>query len=230
MPRSSLVHALLDPMEPRMNRPMVHSGFAWTAWLFNKLKPGTNPITSSVFREIARKFWGSTEAADFSSYKGKALAAVNIQNRNYMEDSLGLCDFVFPLAYTFSNQNGLGDPDLEKKYFTAVTGTDKKRLDTFTERIANLQRVIQLNEGRKVPEDDFPPDINLKTPLRSNQPVIMPGPGEEPIDMTGNVLDRDKFTGMLKEYYCIRGWDENTGIPKRETLSRLGLEDLSELI
>jgi aldehyde:ferredoxin oxidoreductase len=225
MPRSSLVHALLDPMEPRMNRPLVHAGFARTAWMFNKLKPGSNPITSKVFREIARLFWGSAEAADFSSYDGKALAAVKIQNRNYIEDSLGLCDFAFPITYSFSKPDGLGDPDLEAKYFTAVTGIDDKEIDICAERIANLQRTIQVREGRDVPGDDFPPEVNFTTPLESKGRMIVPGPGDEPVDLTGNVLDKDKFKRMLREYYRLRGWDENTGLPKAETLTNLELVD-----
>ena len=229
MPRSSPVYALLDPMEPRMNRPQVHAGFALTAWMFNKIKPGSNPVTSAVFREIARKFWGSTEAGDFTACDGKALAAVKIQNRNYVEDSLGLCDFAFPLAYTFSRQDGMGDPDMEAKYFKAVTGIDEGEIDICAERIANLQRVIQLREGRKVPEDDFPAGDNFTTPLRSKKPVLVPGPGDEPVDMTGNVLDRDRFIMMLKEYYRLRGWDENTGLPGAETLASLGLKDLTEM-
>ena len=229
MPRSSPVYALLDSMEPRMNRPQVHAGFALTAWLFNKIKPGSNPVTSAVFREIARKFWGSTEAGDFSTCDGKALAAVKIQNRNYIEDSLGLCDFAFPLAYTFSREDGIGDPDMEAKYFTAVTGIDGRELDICAERIANLQRIIQLREGRKVPEDDFPAEDNFTTPLRSKRPVLVPGPGDEPVDMTGNILDRDNFTGMLREYYQLRGWDKNTGLPGAETLAKLGLKDLMEM-
>ncbi|MFC1495668.1 aldehyde ferredoxin oxidoreductase C-terminal domain-containing protein, partial [Thermodesulfobacteriota bacterium] len=228
MPRSSLVYAILDPMEPRMNRPQFHAGFARAAWLFNQLEPGSNPITPGVFREIARVFWGSIEAADFSSYDGKALAAVMIQNRNYIEDSLGLCDFAFPLTYSFSKPDGVGDPDLEAKYFTAVTGIDGKEIDSCAERVANLQRAIQLREGRKIPEDDFPPEVNFTTPLDTGGRMIVPGPGDEPVDMTGNVLDRDKFRGMLREYYYLRGWDENTGWPKTETLSALGLEDISK--
>ena len=227
MPRSAIVHALLDPMEPRMNRPLVHAGFARTAWMFNRFKPEDNPVTSGAFREIARRFWGSAEAGDFSTYNGKALAAVKIQNRNYMEDSLGLCDFAFPLTYTFSKPDGIGDPDLEAKYFTAVTGIDKKEIAICIERIANLQRAIQLREGRNVPGDDFPSEINFTTPLESKRPVLVPGPGDEPVDMTGNVLDRDRFKGMLMEYYSLRGWDENTGLPGAATLSALGLEDLS---
>jgi len=31
---------------------------------------------------------------------------------------------------------------------------------------------------------------------------------------------------MLKEYYRLRGWDEETGLPFAETLIVLGLNDL----
>ena len=55
----------------------------------------------------------------------------------------------------------------------------------------------------------------------------MPGPGARPVDMTGNKLDRNKFTGMLKEYYELRGWDEKTGLPKKKTLAALGMNDLA---
>jgi aldehyde:ferredoxin oxidoreductase len=230
MPRSSPVHALLDPMEPRMNRPLFHAGFARAAWLFNQLEPGSNPITPDVFREIARVFWGSTEAADFSSYEGKALAAVKIQNRNYLEDSLGLCDFAFPLTYSFSTPDGVGDPELEAKYFSAVTGISGKELDTCIERIVNLQRAIQIREGRRLPEDDFPPDVNFTNPLDTGGRMIMPGPGDEPIDMAGNILDRKDFSDMLRDYYRLRGWTENMGKATTETLSSLGLEDLSNLV
>jgi aldehyde:ferredoxin oxidoreductase len=35
---------------------------------------------------------------------------------------------------------------------------------------------------------------------------------------------------MLKEYYRIRGWDEKTGLPTKETLEKLGMEDLAQAV
>jgi aldehyde:ferredoxin oxidoreductase len=225
LPRVLIVHALLDPMEPRMSRPIAHAGFARAALMFNRMDPGSNPITPEVFREIAKAFWGSAEAADSSSYEGKALAAIKIQNRNLMEDSLGLCDFGWPLAYSFSRPGGVGDPDLEKRIFTAVTGRDDTMIEQCVERIALLQRAIQVREGRKIPEDDYPPEINF---TEAFQPLVPTGDdreGDGPM-REGSVLDRDKFTDMLKEYYSIRGLDRDTGMPLKETLTRLDLTDL----
>jgi aldehyde:ferredoxin oxidoreductase len=56
--------------------------------------------------------------------------------------------------------------------------------------------------------------------------MVVPGPGARPVDMTGNILDRDKFKGMLKEYYQLRGWNEKTGLPEKKTLASLGMDDL----
>jgi aldehyde:ferredoxin oxidoreductase len=224
LPRSSVVHALLDPMEPRMNRPMVHGGFARSAWMANQMKPGLNPITTEVFRRIAEAFWGSTAAADVSSYEGKALAAVKIQNTTYTKDNLGLCDFAWPLMYSFSKPDPVGDPNLEAEIFQAVTDVSGDVIDRCAERITNVQRMITIREGRRVPEDDFPPEYNFTEPLAG--PVIVPGPDDKPARVTGKMLDRDKFKDMLKEYYRLRGWDEATGIPRTETLTTLGLDDL----
>jgi aldehyde:ferredoxin oxidoreductase len=36
-------------------------------------------------------------------------------------------------------------------------------------------------------------------------------------------MDRASFQGMLSEYYELRGWDVEKGIPLKATLERLGL-------
>jgi aldehyde:ferredoxin oxidoreductase len=226
LPRSSVVHALLDSMEPRMSRPMVHGGFFRAAWMFNQMNPEQSPITTEVFRRIARAFWGSAAAADVSSYEGKALAAQIIQNRTYTEDSLGLCDFAWPLTYSFSKPDPVGDPNLEAKIFTAVTGVGSDEINRCAERIMNVQRMITIREGRIVPEDDFPPEVNFTEPLKPMGPMMVPGPGDKPVSVAGNILNRDKFMDMLREYYSLRGWDEETGVPRAKTLSSLGLDDM----
>jgi aldehyde:ferredoxin oxidoreductase len=192
--------------------------------------PKSSPISPEVFLKIARLFWGSEAAADQTTYEGKAMAARNIQNRTYLRDSLGLCDFVWPITYSFSTPDGAGDPDLEGNIFNAVTGIPASELSTYAERIFNLQRLIRVREGHRVPEDDYPPEFNFTLPLTfgiHGGQMIMPGPGAQPVDMTGNKLDRNKFKGMLKEYYALRGWDEKTGLPTGKTLAALGMDDMA---
>jgi aldehyde:ferredoxin oxidoreductase len=230
-PRAIVTHALLYPLEPRVHQPLIHeTSFVRAAWAINRMQPGATPVTNRLFHAIAKAFWGSEAAGDLSSYEGKDLAARNIQNRTYLKDSLGLCDFGFPICYSFNTPDGLGDPDLEAKLFTAVTGAASGDLAGYAERICNQQRAILLREGRKVPDDDYPLDFNFTQPLQTDsrgQPVMVPGPGDEVVAASGKMLDRSKFAVMLKGYYRLRGWDETTGLPRPETLHRLGQDDLA---
>lgn len=229
-PRAFLAHALLYPFEPRMHPIDVHEmGYVRMPWSMYQEDPKSSPVSPEAFLKIARLYWGSEAAADQTTYEGKALAARNIQNRTYLRDSLGLCDFIWPITYSLTTDDGVGDPELVGRIFNAVTGIPASELATYAERIFNLQRLIRLREGHRVPEDDYPPEYNFTEPLGlgvHGAKMILPGPGARPADMTGNKLDRDKFAGMLQEFYRLRGWDEKTGIPTRETLANLGMEDL----
>jgi aldehyde:ferredoxin oxidoreductase len=228
--RALLTYALIYPLEPRVHQPLVHEiSFVNLAWSLHRLDPNLTPVTNKVYHDVARAFWGSEAAGDFSSYEGKALAAQKIQNRTYLKDSLGLCDFAWPITYSFNTPDHVGDPNLEAKIFKAVTGREEQELEHHAECIANLQRAILVREGRKIPESDFPKEYNFTEPLSKNargQRVLVPGPGDQIIDATGNTLVRDEFSNMLKEYYGLRGWDKDTGLPKEETLSELGLKEL----
>jgi aldehyde:ferredoxin oxidoreductase len=229
-PRVYTIMALLYPLEPRIHHLNYHDiGFVNAAWSFNQREPGATPMTTKLVHDIARIFWGSEEAGDFSSYEGKALAAKMIQNRTYGKEILGLCDFGWPILYSFNTPDHIGDPDLEAKIFTAVTGIPGRELDRSAERVYNLQRIILLREGRKVPEADYPLEYNFTQPLAAMpnaEAVMVPGPGDSAVDMIGNKLDRDKFKNMLQEYYRLRGWDEETGRPRPDTLAALGLPTL----
>lgn len=228
-PRAYIVHSLTYPMEPRTHQPLIHeTGFLGAAWMANRMQPGSTGVTSRVYRQIAKIFWGSEEAADASSYQGKALAAKMIQDRVYLKDSLGLCDWAWPISYSIAKPDHIGDPTLEARFFTAVTGLPGEILQQCASRIFNQQRTILLREGRKVPESDYPLEYNFTEPLEGNgrgDPLLVPGPGDEPVNAVGNRLDKARFIAMLKEYYRLRGWDAETGLPLRETLAKLGLEE-----
>ena len=52
---------------------------------------------------------------------------------------------------------------------------------------------------------------------------------EEPLPegpAQGMVIDRDTLEMMKDAYYEFRGWDKTTGIPTREKLRELELQDL----
>jgi len=80
------------------------------------------------------------------------------------------------------------------------------------DRIYNLTRAACVREGitRK---DDVLPERLMIEPLPS-------GPAE------GMTNDREMLELMKDAYYDFRGWDRSTGIPTKEKLQELGLEDL----
>lgn len=80
------------------------------------------------------------------------------------------------------------------------------------ERGWNLKRVINYHLGLTREND--------KLPKAFLQPYV-----DHPAGADGYVPD---FEGMLKEYYHVRGWDPQTGIPTKEKLEALGLNWLVE--
>ena len=230
--REYLMNGLLYALEPRQPIAMLHE-VSWLTglWVMNQADPKSSPVTSEVFRAAATKFWGSEKAWDLNTHEGKAVAAARIIDRTYVKDSLLLCDSVWPLMVSWNTPDNLGDPTLESRTFSAVTGieTDEAGLRQFGERIFNLQRSILLREGWRSKVDDVPEEFNFVDPVETvfmNPEVIVPGPGEEVISRKGQTLDREVFEEMRKEFYQLRGWNSETGLQKAETLERLGLSEL----
>ncbi len=103
--------------------------------------------------------------------------------------------------------------DYYPKLLTAATGVlyDWDKLYDVADRVYALIRAFWIREfGSWSREMDQPPVRWFKEPLTK-------GP------LAGQKLDIEKFQELLNYYYEIRGWDEE-GIPRRETLKRLGLE------
>lgn len=44
----------------------------------------------------------------------------------------------------------------------------------------------------------------------------------------GVKLDKNIFEKMKDEYYTLRGWDVQTGVPTRKKLKELGLKDVAD--
>lgn len=112
-------------------------------------------------------------------------------------DSIGICLFT-----TF----GLGLPEIAAmlRNATGIEGSDEEILKA-GERIWNLEKLFNLKAGFSKKDDTLPPRL-LNEPLTS-------GPAK------GKVAELDV---MLKEYYGVRGWDEE-GVPTGNKLTELAL-------
>ncbi|MFC2073080.1 aldehyde ferredoxin oxidoreductase N-terminal domain-containing protein [Chloroflexota bacterium] len=232
-PRMYITTGLLYMVEPRPPVPELHEigrlVINWTGWVKNE--EGAY-LSSDVIRAIARKFLGSELALDFSTYEGKPLAAKVIQDREYAKECLILCDSLWPIMHSEYSEDHVGDPTLESKLVSVVTGNelDENELYRLGERVFNLQRAILIREGHQGREDDALPEPFYTVPLETdsrNPECLAPGKGGQVITRKGTVIDRGEFEKLKDEYYALRGWDVASGRQTRTTLSKLGLEDIA---
>jgi aldehyde:ferredoxin oxidoreductase len=232
-PRLYIPHAIFYAMEPRLPMSQLHEYGVlmpkFAAWA--KKMPDAK-ASSEVVRAIAKRFWGSEIAADLTTYEGKALAAKNIQDRETAKECLVLCDMLWPIVDLAATVDHVGDPSLESRLLSAVTGMDidEEGLNRIGERVFNLQRAILVREGHRGRDFDQPPDRCFTDPLRFdqvNQDCVVPGKNWEPVSRKGATLDRDSFEKMKDEYCQLRGWDVKTGLQTRKVLEDLGLHDVA---
>ena len=235
-PREYIGTALLWALDSRQPIAQLHEiSFPIARWLLHQIKPGLSPTSSEVFRKQLSLFQGGEGAWDQTRYEGKALAAKIIQERVMVKDSLLLCEAAWPIMDSFNTADHMGDPALESKIYTAVTGieTDAEGLLKYGERIFNLQRAVLLREGWCPLADDYPPEYNFTDPMAFsavNPRMIVPGPGDEPLSFRGNILDRKKYEAMRSEYYELRGWDPDTALQKESMLKALDMVDVAEVL
>jgi aldehyde:ferredoxin oxidoreductase len=161
------------------------------------------------FQSVAKEQYGEEEAAIPMAYKGKARAAIVSEHNDRVVDSLGVCTWPYSL-FIFQTL------DVSAKFFNLVTGKDWSQEDLVKigERIRNLERMFDVRQG-VTRETDILPKKFFEKPLTKGK-------------YEGAVLDREKFEHMKDEYYEGRGWDKTTGIPTREKLVELGLEDVAD--
>lgn len=235
-PRLYILHAIPYAMEPRPPMSQFHETTflilsKWLDWV--KQVEGAY-VSKDVLRRIAKIFWGSAAAADFSTYEGKALATKLIQDRDYARECLILCSWIWPITDLAYSEDHVGDPTLESRILSAVTGNsiDEEELNQIGERIFNLQRAIHVREGHQGREYDKLPENwhtePLKGDLAGNPECLVPGKGGEVISRKGSVVDKLEFEKLKDEYYQLRQWDIATGLQTRAKLEKLGLSDIAE--
>lgn len=148
---------------------------------------------------ISPEILAHPELLDRTVTDNKASWTKIFQDLTAVIDSMGMCLFTSFALNTEDYTN----------FLNAATGTEHtvtSLLDT-GERIYNLERIFNKRAGMK-PEDD-------KLPKRLLKEAIVDGPSKGL---------KSKLDIMLPEYYKARGWEN--AFPTKETLQKLGLEDL----
>lgn len=166
---------------------------------------GAHGIRSGLDYPQKIAYAGSVQGGDHTSTAGMPLKSTESEAFTAFLDSSVICFF-----------NAV---DIKKliRYLNAVTGWEFNEEDVYLSgtRILTIQRVLLLLGG---PDIFWDPRIHDDNPERFYEPLIS-GPKR------GETLRREDVRSELTRYYEELGWDE-LGVPKEETLVRLGLREL----
>ena len=235
-PRLLITTAIFYATEPRRPIHQLHEVCTMVMmWL------GMGPeskvglmLTAENMRNVAAKIWGSPIAADFSTYEGKALAAKKIQDHVFAKESLVLCDLRWTMTRAARTLGTTGDTVTEAQVLSSIIGKeiDDVGFSKMGERVFNLQRAILLRQGWQGRKDDRLLDYFFTEPLKKGELFydvdgLVPGKDGEAISKLGATIDKNEFERMKTEYYGHRGWDVETGFPKKARLEELGLQDVA---
>jgi aldehyde:ferredoxin oxidoreductase len=138
---------------------------------------------------------------DMLTHKEKGKLNRKEQNKYCLQDSMIFCSF---------SRYGM-DERQQLRFTNAVTGWDysDEEATLIADRIYTLERLFNVREGFSKADDNLP--------WRCLNEPLPDGPAK------GNTVPLDR---MLKDYYEERGWNQDSGLPKQETIERLGLSDL----
>jgi aldehyde:ferredoxin oxidoreductase len=159
------------------------------------------------YEDVAAKRWGADklpEIIDPYTEKYKATAVVESENAYCIRDTLIVCWYSvsWPPIFWMEDFAEMLPLATGEKYLGKVN-----HLTEIAERQVTLKRLFNAREGI-TKADDTLPDRFTKDPMPD-------GPGK------GQVVDLEP---MLRDYYTLRGWDLETGLPTEKTIKRLGLE------
>jgi len=159
--------------------------------------------------QLAEKLYGVSTTTDPSAYEGKAKLVAYHEKLHAVLNSIGMCFF----NSIWEGYELLDEHDIVQ-LVNAATGWDLDRFELLNigERIHNLERMFNYKHAGLNRKDDYPP-------ARFMEEKILNGPYK------GECMDRKKFDKMLDENYQLHGWTVQ-GIPKEETLIKLGLKDI----
>ena len=232
-PRWMPVSCLIYATEPRRAIQLLHAtSLAVARWKNNLQKYDDAFLSTERIRDIAENYWGGIDALDFTTYEGKALAAIKIQDYGYSKESLVICDLAWPIYQVKYFIEDIGFLTIESRILSAITGKeiDEEKLNRIGERIFNMQRAIFMRQGRGGRKEDSIMEYHHHEPLKIaffDPECTAPGKGGTLISKKGTIVERDKFEMLKDEYYALRCWDVETGFQTKDKLRELELEDVA---
>ncbi|MFC1846531.1 aldehyde ferredoxin oxidoreductase N-terminal domain-containing protein [Chloroflexota bacterium] len=157
--------------------------------------------------------------------RGQARFAMLSEIHNQLHDSMTQCDYngmsgcwVSP----WKHLNYRGEPDLEARMYSAITGdtVNRQEWETVGKRIVTMLRALTaklMNEK----------DMRNKHDIAPNW-VFDVDPDKEAFTPGTNKLDRTDMETAKDYFYEEFGWDKATGMPTRATLEQLNLKYVAD--
>jgi aldehyde:ferredoxin oxidoreductase len=175
--------------------------------------------------------WKGEEARKtgiYSEHKAKMVAWARRYNGFYNE-SMSLCDMMLP---QFSGSS----PDLEYRYYQAVTGNQKSFADTIEigRKIWNMERAIRVMAGRHRDKEVFAPFMFMpgatyNLGMNMSKPVYQDGKWSSE-NQTDMYLDKEGVEFFKTNFYKVEGWDVKNGWPTRKTLEELNMKKVADFM
>ena len=194
------------------NRGDWVAGRTWAPGKIEMLAEGLPEAESQwvlqTFETALKKHGLDASSLTWDSYEGKA-ALMALQRK-----LISVTDMLLNCKFHSSWLMGAIGIELQARLLSAGEGRDWSIEELFKagERIHALERAYNIREGF-TREDDTLPKRFFERPM----------PGFFPDD----ILDHKKFEQMKDEYYETMRWDVKTGLPTRETLVDLSLDDVA---
>ena len=165
-----------------------------------------------MFDDTRRKIYCVPPREVADTWKGKPIMTKWFEDLYSVLNSLGLCFMPGGLHLAWG-------PTYLSRMLSACIGKDitPQGIMMLGEKNFTLLKVYNVRQGLSRKDDTWSNRF-YEEPLPS-------GPSK------GAILSRIEMDQFLEEYYELRGWDRRTGIPTREKLIELGLNDIaSELV
>ena len=190
-------------------------------WAFSNIITDPRVVVqgSGEYMELKKRFglqrWGTDQGAidNAARVMSEYIPIMTYTAHNYKAwvDSNCVCANQEPFISMYTDDY-IGSWDIRRRMYNAVTGTHidtDEDEDLILDRIWMTERCIFARQGQRK-EDDWIFDCVFEDPSYKN---------------VG--LTRENLREGIDRYYDLRGIDRETGLPKKSTLKRLGLEDMA---
>ncbi len=161
-----------------------------------------------IFEDVKEKLYDLPSDRISEFWDGKAMMCKWFEDLYSLCNALGIC--FFPVGFQLA-----WGPTYISKMYSSCTGreTNPEEMMKIGERIFTLLKIYTVREGFTRKDDSFPERFYTEP--------MSEGPAK------GAILIKKEIESALDEYYELRGWDRESGLPTVKKLSDLGLADIA---